>query len=173
MSKEYWCFESESGETSFLAGVVDVLSDNLSLHCTDYNTLDTDVFYIPNQDISQLNEAVKKRMRSYYSMLGGLNTPEKIEALDFHLIRKDCEPSQYIIDSVKELSKSDAAKEAIKEFVRELEWHLQKPICIYEPTHMTDKNLAVLELGYIGIAWRYFFIAFEDYMVLMIIGTSE
>ena len=60
MSKEYWCFESESGETSFLAGVVDVLSDNLSLHCTDYNTLDADVFYIPNQDISQLNEAVKK-----------------------------------------------------------------------------------------------------------------
>lgn len=173
MSKDHCCFESESGETAFLAGVVDVLSDNLSLHCIDHNTLDADIFYVPNQDVSQLNEAVKKRMRSYYSLLGGLNKPEKIETLNFHLIRRDCEPAQYLIDTVKELSKSDAAKDAIKEFVRELEWHLQKPICIYEPTHTPDKNLAVLELGYIGIAWRYFFIAFEDYMVLMIIGTSE
>ena len=40
MSKEYCCFESESGETAFLAGVVDVLSDNLSLHCVDFHTLD-------------------------------------------------------------------------------------------------------------------------------------
>ena len=33
MSREYWTFKGESGETAFLAGVVDVLSDTLSLVC--------------------------------------------------------------------------------------------------------------------------------------------
>ena len=75
MSKEYCCFEYESGQTSFLAGIVDVLSDNLSIYCSDFNTMDADIFYIPNQNVTLLNNAVKNRVRRYYSLLGGLNKP--------------------------------------------------------------------------------------------------
>lgn len=31
MSKDYWEFEDEKGDIAFLAGVVDVISDRLSL----------------------------------------------------------------------------------------------------------------------------------------------
>ena len=60
MSKESYCFEAESVKTAFLAGIVDVLSDNLSRHCVDFNAFDADVFYAPDQDISQLTDAVKR-----------------------------------------------------------------------------------------------------------------
>lgn len=106
MSKDYFCFESESGKISFLAGVIDVLSDNLSIHCNDFNTMDADIFYIPNQDISLLNDAVKKRVHSYYSLLGGLNKPDTIEKLDFRLTKVDSDPAKYIIKNVSEFQKT-------------------------------------------------------------------
>ena len=174
MSKEYSCFEDESGKTAFLAGVVDILSDNLSLHCADFNDFDADVFYTPDQDVSQLTDAVKKRMRSYFSLLGCLNQPEKIEALAFdHLVRIDSDPEQFMIDTVDELGKDDASRNAISEFLRELKWHLGKPACIFSPDHLPDKNTDTLGRAYMYVAWKYFFIAYEEYMVLMIFGTSE
>lgn len=174
MSKEYCCFKSESGETAFLAGVVDVLSDNLSLHCAYSEDLDADIFYTPDQDLSQLTDAVKNRMRSYYSLLGGLNEPEKIEALDFDdLVRVDCNSKSYMTHGVPELRDNKAAKDANAEFMRELEWHLGKPICTYSPSHLPDKNIEILGRAYMSFARHYYFIAFEEYMVLMIFGTSE
>lgn len=174
MSKESCCFEAESGKTAFLAGIVDVLSDNLSLHCVDFNDFDADVFYAPDQDISQLTDAVKKRMRSYFSLLGGLNQPEKIEALAFdHLVRVDSDPEQFMIDTVDELGKDDASRNTISEFLRELKWYLGKSVCILCPDHLPDKNIDTLGRAYMYVAWKYFFIAYEEYMVLMIFGTSE
>lgn len=173
MSKDYSCFESESGKTSFLAGVIDVLSDNLSIHCNDFNTMDADIFYIPNQDISLLNDVVKKRVRSYYSLLGGLNKPDTIEKLDFRLTKVDSDPAKYIMKNVSEFQKNSTAKQAVDNFLFELDWHLQKPICIYEPIRTPDKNINILGRAYGLIAWRYFFVAYEEYMVLLIFGTDE
>ncbi len=170
MSKEYCCFESESGETAFLAGVVDVLSDNLSLHCVDFHTLDADVFCAPNQDILQLTDAVKKRMLSYFSA-EGLNNTERIRELDFsNLVRSDCNA---LTGCIPELRADKAAQVAEAEFLQDLEWHLGKPVCIYRPSHLPDKNIEIIGRVYMSFAWNYFFIAFESYVVLMIFGTSE
>ena len=65
VSKEYWGFSGENGETAFLAGVVDVLSDELSLHIEYPWYVDADIFYVKDNDISKLNEAVKARMHTY------------------------------------------------------------------------------------------------------------
>ena len=174
MSKEYFCFESESGETAFLAGVVDALSDDLSLHCVDFHTLDADVFYAPGQDISLLNEAVKKRLRSYYSTLGGLNRPEEIEKLDLsNLVRSKVSPSFDQAGFIPELRNDKAAKDAEASFLRELIWHLGKPVCCFYPPHLPDKNVEIMGVAYMSFSWHYFFIAFEEYIVLMIFGTCE
>ena len=65
MSKEYWGFDTEKEQTGFLAGVVDVLSDELSLSCREFTTLDADIFFIEDGDISKLEESFKKRLLSY------------------------------------------------------------------------------------------------------------
>ena len=173
MSKEYCCFEYESGQTSFLAGIVDVLSDNLSIYCSDFNTMDADIFYIPNQNVTLLNNAVKNRVRRYYSLLGGLNKPEIIEKLDFRLTKVNIDPAKYMTEIIPEFQKNSTAKQAINDFLFTLEWHLQKPICIYEPIQTPDNNINILSRAYLYIAWRYFFIAYDEYMVLLIFGTDE
>ena len=59
------------------------------------------------------------------------------------------------------------------EFMRQLEWHLGKPVCTYKPADLPDKNIGVLGYAYMSFALHYYFIAYEEYMVLMIFGTTE
>ncbi len=51
MSKDYCGFSNEDGETAFLAGVVDVLSDNLSMILDNTNALDADIFLVVDNNI--------------------------------------------------------------------------------------------------------------------------
>lgn len=85
MSKDYFLFESESGETAYMAGVVDVLSDNLGLCCKYGNALEADLFYVKDNDISLLNDAVKKRLHIYNEKEGHNIPIEKIDKIDFQL----------------------------------------------------------------------------------------
>ena len=54
MSKDYCGFENETGETGFLAGVIDVISDNLGMVLDFAEALDADIFYVKDNDISLL-----------------------------------------------------------------------------------------------------------------------
>lgn len=76
MSKEYWGFENETGDTGFLAGVVDVLSDNLSMLCDFRYDFDADIFYLEDNDVSKLNDVIKSRLH-YYNKRYGVNLPDE------------------------------------------------------------------------------------------------
>ena len=65
MSKDYYLFENENGKTAYLAGVVDVLSDNLSLICDFAADFDSDIFYMKDNNLALLENSIKKRLYSY------------------------------------------------------------------------------------------------------------
>ncbi|MDE5855202.1 MAG: hypothetical protein K2H19_09110, partial [Ruminococcus sp.] len=69
--------------------------------------------------------------------------------------------------SSKEISKK------VDEFFKTLNWYLNKPLYVYTPKKMPDKNVNVLGEIYLYIAWNYFFISYYDYFVLFIFGTVE
>lgn len=78
MSKDYCGFSNEDGETAFLAGVVDVLSDNLSMALDNTNALDADIFLVVDNNISLLNDAVRNDfMRIKISMSAAVSLPTK------------------------------------------------------------------------------------------------
>ena len=83
MSKDYLTFANETGTTAFLAGVVDVLSDNLQMILDFSYSLDVDIFYVEGNDLSLLNDSLKKRLLCYKQYYGGNTSEDKINALDF------------------------------------------------------------------------------------------
>jgi len=65
-------------------------------------------------------------------------------------------------------------KKAVKDFFQNLNWYLQKPLCIYRPcSQYPDKILNILGPVYLYMVFDYFFISYDEYMVLFIFGTTE
>lgn len=175
MSKDYFGFSNEDGETAFLAGVVDVLSDELSMFLDDANALDADIFHVEDNDISLLNDAVKKRLHSYKDKYGcsSIITDEKIDAIDIQLQKSYLSADAALLDYMKKNSDKKEFEKAVSEFLRNLKWHLGEPIGVYTSVRKNDKNIDVIADLYLGIAWDYFFIEYNQYFVMIVFGTSE
>ncbi len=173
MSKDYCGFENEDSQTAFLAGVVDILSDNLSMVCNFTDTLDADIFYVKDKDISELNSVVKKRLHSYNEKYGKNIPYDVIESLDLKLEKISCEVNDdFLCSKMEAFSSNQNLKGAVNDFLRSLEWYLGKPDYVYAPIKH-DKNFDILAKMYLYIAYDYFFIFYGEYVVLFIIGTDE
>ena len=173
MSKDYYLFKNEKGDVAFLIGLVDVISDKLSLICDYGYTLNADIYPLPDNDLSLLNDIVKKRIHIYKEQLDNYNA-DKIEQIDFRLRKVETENvNEYIYSIIKKYSSSNNLKEEVDEFIRTLNWQLGKPLGIFESVQLPDSNVQVLGEIYLDLAWNYFFIAYEGYMVMMILGTVE
>lgn len=173
MSKEYYQFENEKGDVAFLIGLVDAISDRLSLVCDYGYDVEADIFPLPDNDISMLNNIVRKRMNLYAEQEGNYNI-EKINQIDFKLTQIDhLNVNEYVCSKIKKYSSGNKIKEEVDHFLAELKFHLDAPIGLYEPVSLQDSNVAVFGEIYLSFAWDYFFIAYKGYVVLMIFGTSE
>lgn len=188
MRKESWNFENETGQTAFLAGVVDCLSDYLSCICDWDIAFDADIFYIKYNDYTLLNDEIKKRLYQYHKYIGGYWDPvaeklisdittQDIDRLDFKLESVNTDIKEYLCKIFSKYSSSSSSEDIsakIEGFLSDLNWHLGKPICVYETSEDTfKKNLYVLGQMYLYIAFDYFFIAYDEYVVLFIFGTVE
>jgi len=179
MSKDYFLFEEEPGEIAYMAGVIDILSGIFTDVCDFGNAYGADIFYLKDNDISFLNDTIKNRLKRY-NIKEGLNIPEQdIEHLNFKLRTVNADVKEYLYDafsgysSNKTISAQNLHKK-IDEFFFELDWYLQKPICIYEPVKESFfKTRDVLGRIYLYMAFRYFFIAYDSWLVLFIFGTVE
>ena len=132
------------------------------------------LFYVKENDISLLNDAVKKRLHIYNEKEGHNIPIEKIDKIDFQL--KEGKPKDYygmLYGALEAFCQKERLSKEVAEFLRSLEWYLGKPIGVYSPIRIPDKNIQVLGQIYLYMAWDYFFIAYNDYLVLIIIGTVE
>ena len=175
MSKEYWTLKEEAGETAFLAGIVDILSDTLSLICDSGFDFDADIFCIPKNDFTALDDGIKRRLKVYNESLVNNSVKQKdINFIHFELERVDENVMEYVCKSFQNYSSCIDLQKAINEFFDGLNWYLQKPICIYKPSNQCPKQmLDILGHIYLYMAFEYFFIAYNEYIVLFVFGTSE
>lgn len=175
MSKDFGDFKCEKGDIAFLAGVVDVISDRLSLLCDYAYTLEADIFPLENNDFSLLNDSIKKRLHHYNEQCGGSNVSNKeIDSLDFCLEKLEINDlANYLHGIIKFYSSNSNISEEVDEFLHTLCWQLQQPLGVYAPIKLPDKNVDVLGKIYLYLAWKYFFISYNNYVVLLIFGTVE
>ena len=175
MSKEYRAFREETGETAFLAGAVDALSDTLSLVCNLGFAFDADIFYTSNHDFTALDDAVKNRLKAYTQYEHNPHVKQhNIEQIHFELEKVEEDVTGYVCKTFQSYSCDKNLKEILSQFFLDLNWHLQKPVCIYKPSSQcVKKTLDILGHVYLYMAWEYFFIAYEKYMVLFIFGTID
>lgn len=175
MSKEYGALKEETGEVAFLAGVVDVLSDILLLVCDSTSDFDADIFYIPNNDFAALDDAIKKRLKVYNQSMGSDCVKQKdIDSIHLELEKIEEDVPEYVYKAFQNHCSSKNLQEAIDEFFGALNWYLQKPVCIYRPgSQCSDHVLDILGRIYLYMAFDYFFIAYDEYMVLFVLGTTE
>lgn len=186
MSKESWLFEGEDGQTAFLAGVVDCLSESLSMICDFGFTLDADIFYIKDNDFSVLNETIKKRLHTYSTINYWDSekkeytidiTDEEIDSLSFKLYIADYDVKKYLCERFSQYSSSEDIVEKVDKYLSDLRWHLGEPLCICHTIEETEesfaRNLKVLGRIYLYMAFEYFFIVYDEYIVLFIFGTVE
>ncbi|MDE6520742.1 MAG: hypothetical protein K2K91_09875 [Ruminococcus sp.] len=173
MSKEYWGFEKETGGTGFLAGVVDVLSDNLEMLLDFPYAMEADIFYVKDNDISLLNDAVKNRLHYYNERYGCKIEKNEIDSIDFDLDKHEFVSDGGLAGHISSFSSSKEISEKVDDFFRTLNWYLNKPLYVYSPKKLPDKNINVLGGIYLSMAWVYFFVSYYDYFVLFIFGTVE
>ena len=173
MSKEYWGFEKETGGTGFLAGVVDVLSDNLEMLLDFPYAMDADIFYVKDNDISLLNDAVKNRLHHYNEVYSCKFEKNEIDSINFDLDKHEFVSNEVLAGQIDSFSSSKEISEKVDDFFRTLNWYLNKPLYIYSPKKLPDKNIDVLGGIYLSMAWVYFFVSYHDYFVLFIFGTTE
>jgi len=173
LSKDYYQFKNEKGDIAFLIGLVDYLSDRLSLICDFGYTLEADVFAVSDQDLSLLSESVRKRVYLYSEQTGNFDK-DTISNIDFDLKKMDgTDVVDYMYAKMKTYSSSSALLEEIEEFFSTLRWQLGHPIGIYEPVQMPDENITILSNVYISLAWDYCFIEYDGFVVMVIWGTAE
>ncbi|MCM1315073.1 MAG: hypothetical protein NC205_07800 [Prevotella sp.] len=172
MGKEYYCFENETGDTGFLAGVVDVLTCNLPL-CDFYYAFEADIFRIEDNDISDINNTIKKRL-NYYNKRDGINLPEEyINGLNLQLEKVNTDDEKILCDTISQYSSEKDIPEKVGEFFRQLNWYLQEPTGIYVDKSFNHKNVEILGRVYLYMGFKYFFIAYDEWAVLFIVGTVE
>ena len=175
MSKDFGVFESEKGDIAFLAGVVDVISDRLSLLCDYGYTLEADIFPLESNNMELLSNSVKKRLHNYKQQIGEFSASDvEIDSFDFQLKKIEVnDVSNYLSEIIKSYSSRSNISEEVDEFLNTLRWQLQQPLGIYEPIKLPDKNVEILGKIYLYLAWKYLFIYYNNYVVLLIFGTVE
>jgi len=178
MGKEAFGYAQESGETGFLAGILDVYADRMDSFCDWNHALDMDIFHVPDNDISLLNDAVRKRLLFYHEHIGGDHvTEDEINHLDFRLKRREIKGefrSFFAGESGDHMPRRDekTLDEINRDLARTLELHIGKPLCIYEPER-TDDALPILGDMYLGNGFYYYFVGYQDYAILFIFGSGE
>lgn len=173
MSKEYWGFEKETGGTGFLAGVVDVLSDNLGMLLDFPYAMEADIFYVKDNDISLLNDAVKNRLHYYNERYDCKIEKDEIDSINFDLDKHEFVSDGGLAGHISAFSSNKEISEKVDDFFRTLNWYLNKPLYVYSPKKLPDKNVNVLGGIYLSMAWHYFFISYYDYFVLFVFGTTQ
>lgn len=173
MSKDHLTIENEPWTAAFHAGIVDVLSKRLDSILDYPNNVYADVFYVKENDLSLLNDSVKKRLLYYVQEYGCEISEESIDAMNFQLKEVRTDVNNFLCEKLKPYCSNDKLADEITGFINYLSRYMEKPLCIYEPIGMTDKNMETLGEVYLYVAWECFFISFKDYLVLLVIGSLE
>nr|MDE7364668.1 hypothetical protein [Ruminococcus sp.] len=98
---------------------------------------------------------------------------DEIDSINFDLDKYEFVSNEVLAGQIDSFSSSKEISEKVDDFFRTLNWYLNKPLYVYSPKKLPDKNINVLGGIYLSMAWHYLFISYYDYFVLFIFGTVE
>ena len=183
MSKDLYNIESEPREAAFYSGALDVLAMRVEKLFDYGDSVDADIFYVRDNDLSLLNDSVKTRLKYYMRGTASPDDLDDIDSLDFKLTRTETDVHSFICEYFRPYCSSDKLSDTVKELLDYLSSKLGEPLCIYQQTSMMDqpkdrpaiidKNCEIFGSFYFYYSWDHFFISYKDYMVAMILGTDE
>ena len=103
-------------------------------------------FYIPGNDLALLDDTVKRRLNIYHRYQENSYIRQSdIDRIHFDLEKTEEDITEYVCHSFQKYSSSPKLKKAVKDFFQNLNWYLQKPLCIYRPcSQYPDKILNIL-----------------------------
>ena len=177
MAKDYELFEGELGESAFMAGIVEILADWLLPLCANFYAFEADIFFVQENNLSLLDKEVKRRLLKLRKQQQTPHISEQeIERLKFTLNPVDTDVRQYVCDAFSRFSKEEAKNISanVHGFFANLSYYLREPLRIYEGD-MDSKNEILKILGdmYMAFAFEYFFIAYDEWILLFMFGTFE
>lgn len=172
MSNEYTAFRNVDGETAFLAGAVDALCGAyLARCCPSYYAVEADVFPHIFNFSGDFSETLRGGLKKYLSLS---REPEKqaerIKNAEFTFSKIDENPTAGIEDVFTRHNENrNNCGGNIKEFFREIEYHLGKPKNLFE----VEEKSGILADYYTYIVIEAFLVEYEKYAVLIVFGSDE
>lgn len=176
MSNVYTAFWNIDGETAFLAGTVDALCGAyLAKICPRYHAVETDVFAL----LGDFSEMLRGGLNKYLSLTREHEkNAERLKNAEFTFSKIDKDPTAVIEDVFTRYNENrNNCGDNIKEFFRDIEYHIRKPKKIFEVEEksgvLAHHYTGVLADYYTGIVIETFLVEYEKYAVLIVFGSDE
>jgi len=188
MSLECNGFLNENGITGFLGGIVSASSDEFSIQIYNlgirYETLDADIFYLGEHNEITFEDAIKKRMKSYWydaSTIGDTTDINKLIDLAQFKLRKSNETklSETITKMYTYIEDADLKKinTLAKEFDDSIKYYLQKPKAIYDLPIEVNGDIyecgSIISRCYTYIIFSIVLVEYDKYVLLLVRGSNE
>ncbi len=179
MAKEVYCFNEESGNVAYLVGVVDTLTEcYLVPHCPKYSNIEADLIHVGENKELDFSKAIKERFKKYVSMVTGEQDLYISEIADCSIgfEKRQVQGTIQLPDVLLRLFESmtgfvdnDEIRESFKEYDRAVYYYLGEPLAEYRV--ISDYKL--FQYFYMGIVHQIVCIEYDEYLLLLISGTTE
>lgn len=163
----YYDYKQVNGEIAFLAGSMNELALDLSDYIIPDNCLEVDVFKIEN-NFSTFNNILRERLIKYN------NKDINIESIDLNIEKKDVvDYSIFVSDYFKKHAEKNFL-EGVNYFLERISSDIGKPVCIHIPKLLNDNTIIAMEKAYcLTMIFKYLFIEYENFVILLMIGTTN
>lgn len=185
---EAYHYKGIDGATAYLAGVIQVLTTELSVvigEVLPYYTVDADIYYIGTKHRLSFLPAIKDSLLNNWcgGMLPSENVDvsKEVEALDFEYERVEQSLENVILGAEKlfevidwkYLSKSqkERIRAAIKKYWCDLEYFTGNATAIYKVTKRN--NIKAITRCYLSITISMYLIEFKENVMLFCFGSDE
>ena len=174
MSTDIYTFKNMSGEDAFITGVTEVLcEEKITKHIKGNYTVVADIIHMNTNDIEDFSKALKNKLSLYAeneSMIKNKEIQNISLALEEIKGTTQIDATNEFIGNFIETTK---LKEQVKDFYFCLEWYIGKPIGIWKICQNGSKLGEVFTSCYLYIIVDILLIQYDDYMLMLILGTDD
>lgn len=158
------------GETAYLAGVLRVLTDNFSVlvgACLPYHTVEADIYRI---GMGSRLETIQHTLR-HYSCGPAEEATER--ELEIDRLTLEWEPVDRTFPQIfsADCSRSETIATAVEKYWQEWSYFVGNAKKIFRMA--TRSDIRALERAYLGIVFSLYLVEYDEYLVLICLGSAE
>ena len=181
MSKEIRYYNNINPQTAYIAGIVEAFITPVDMEMSDVHYgVDTDIFWLGDNGIDSLYDVLLNRLRKY----------NDIDRLNLDLERDSFMPNipisklegsnsiETVTEILKGYCKTEKIKPAARDFFFSVNWYLKQPKAVYKADmqalyeYIPELEKA-LRSFYLFVISELIFIEYSEYILMLVIGSSE